>query len=101
MKFVEHWEWRLHDPLRPTRIYKARWRMTEADALAIDPQAQRIVGSGIARAQPETPEENDWAVAATCVANGPLDEALQQRKRDVDARAWAEYIAAGGTCRRA
>ncbi len=75
--------------------------MTEADALAHDPLAERVAGSGIARALPETPEEGDWAVAATCIASGLPDEALQQRKRNVEALAWAEYVAAGGICRRA
>lgn len=101
MKIVEYWRWRLHSEIPPHKAYVASWNMTEADALARDPAAQRVEGSGIARAQAETPEELDWAVAATCVANAPPDEVLQRRRRDVEAQAWAEYLAAGGACRRA
>lgn len=75
--------------------------MTEADALERDPLAQRVEGSGIARVQPETPEEIDWAVAKTCIANGTPNEDLVQRMRAAEAHAWAAYLAAGGRCKRA
>jgi len=101
MKVVEYWSWHLRSEIPPHKIHRSSWRMREVDALARDPQAQRVEGTGIARALPETPAETDWAVAQTCIANGARDEALQHRMRDAEARAWAAYLAAGGACKRA
>lgn len=101
MKVVEHWNWRLRSEIPPHKIHRSSWRMTEADALARDPLAQQVEGSGIARLQPETPEEIDWAVSKTCIASGPQNERLQQHMRAAEAQAWEAYMAAGGACKRA
>lgn len=41
MNTVELWRWRVTDPATG-RAYRTRHVMTEADALALDPNAQRV-----------------------------------------------------------
>ena len=38
---LHKWRWRVADPLRPGKTYLTRHHMTEAEALAMDPAAQR------------------------------------------------------------
>ncbi len=44
MARLELWRWRITDPERGT-TYATRHRMTEADALALDPAAERVPGT--------------------------------------------------------
>lgn len=40
------WQWRVLDPDRPwQRRYKTRHHMTESEALAMDPTAERVEGT--------------------------------------------------------
>ena len=39
------YRWRVSDPLRPGRTYVTRHHMSEADALAMDPTAERDEGT--------------------------------------------------------
>lgn len=57
MHTIELWHWRLWDPIR-RRHFTSRWRMTEADALALDPQAQRIEHSLERRQVPSSIDEH-------------------------------------------
>ncbi len=41
---IELWRWRVTDPVNQRR-YVTRYRMIEADALDIDPAAERLPGS--------------------------------------------------------
>lgn len=45
MKTVELWRWRVADPVRPGRTYVTRYVMTEEQALAKCPTAERVPGS--------------------------------------------------------
>ena len=39
---LRKWRWRIADPTRPGRRYVTRHHMTEAEALATDPAAERV-----------------------------------------------------------
>lgn len=57
MKTIDLWRWRITDPASGHR-YTTRHRMTDADALALDPAAQRVEGSLEQRLVPETEQEH-------------------------------------------
>ena len=42
---IHKWRWRINDPARPGRRYVTRHHMTEAEALATDPAAERVENS--------------------------------------------------------
>ena len=44
MNTIELWLWRVTDPVSH-RCYVTRYRMTEVDALDLDPAAERVPGS--------------------------------------------------------
>lgn len=39
------WTWIVSDPVRPGRRYRTRYEMSEADALELDPTAEKVPGS--------------------------------------------------------
>lgn len=51
---LELWLWRVTDPVSH-RSYVTRYRMTEADALDLDPAAERVPGSQELRQVPTDP----------------------------------------------
>ena len=51
---IELWLWRVTDPVSH-RCYVTRYRMTEADALDLDPAAERVPGSQELRQVPTDP----------------------------------------------
>ena len=54
MNTIELWLWRVTDPVSHRR-YVTRYRMTEADALDLDPAAERVPGSQELRQVPSDP----------------------------------------------
>jgi hypothetical protein len=56
MHTIELWRWRVTDPVTG-RVYRTLHRMTAADALAIDPKAQRIEHTLELRTVPDGPHE--------------------------------------------
>ena len=63
MKQVEFWYWKMRDMLG--RVRRSVCEMTEADALARDPDAVRIPGTLVVRNCPENADE----VAAAAPTN--------------------------------
>ncbi len=57
MHTIELWRWRLTDPASG-RTYNTRHVMTEADALALDPRAQRVEHTRELRSVPDGPHEH-------------------------------------------
>jgi hypothetical protein len=57
MKKVEYWCWRMRSDTVPHKLITTRWHMPEAEALARDPDAERVPGTLEVRQQPETEEE--------------------------------------------
>jgi hypothetical protein len=57
MKEVEYWYWRMRSETAPNKVVTTRWRMPEAEALARDPDAERVPGTLEVRELPETDEE--------------------------------------------
>lgn len=55
MAKLELWRWWVTDPERGVR-YATRHRMTEADALALDPTAERVPGTLEVREVADDPE---------------------------------------------
>jgi hypothetical protein len=51
---IDLWRWRITDPVSH-RCYVTRYRMTEADALDLDPAAERVPGSQELRQVPTDP----------------------------------------------
>ncbi|MBK6470311.1 MAG: hypothetical protein IPF94_06115 [Betaproteobacteria bacterium] len=58
MHTVDLWRWRLTDPVTG-RTYRTRHVMTQADALALDPQAQRVDHTLVRRQVPDGPHEHE------------------------------------------
>lgn len=56
MRTVEVWAWRVPDDIKPKKTYVTRWKMTEAEALARWPTAERV-GAPEVRTVLETDEE--------------------------------------------
>ena len=56
MHTVELWRWRLTDPTTG-RTYRTRYVMRQADAIALDPGAQRVEGTLERRQVPDGPHE--------------------------------------------
>jgi hypothetical protein len=56
MKPKEFWRWRLRSEITG-RLYSSRYDMAEADALAVDPKAERLPGSKRVRMVPENDDE--------------------------------------------
>ena len=52
MRIIELWLWRVTDPVSHLR-YTTRYRMTEANALDLDPAAERVPGSQELRQAPD------------------------------------------------
>lgn len=57
MHTVSRWRWRILDPDRGRR-YTPRCHMTEADALALDPTAERVDGTLQLLELPDSPAEH-------------------------------------------
>ena len=57
MHTVELWRWRLTDPATG-RAYRTRYVMTQEDAFALDPGAQRVEGTLERRQVPDGPHEH-------------------------------------------
>ncbi len=56
MKIKEFWRWRLRSEITG-RLYTSRYDMTEADAQATNPKAQRLPGSKQVQMVPENDDE--------------------------------------------
>lgn len=69
MKILELWRWRVTDP-DTGRAYQTRHRMTEADAMLLDPRASRVPGSLEVRSVPETTEERCAAATSAWLTGG-------------------------------
>lgn len=57
-KTIDLYQWWVTDPASGRR-YKTRHRMTEADALATDPAAERVPGSLETRLAPDGADEHE------------------------------------------
>ena len=58
MKQQEYWRWHLYSDTH-RKVMPTRFHLTEAEALAIDPKAERVPGSLELRLVPETADELD------------------------------------------
>jgi hypothetical protein len=58
VKTIQVWRWWITDELRGKR-HATRHHMTEADALATDPKAERVEGSMRELRMPEGPHEHE------------------------------------------
>ena len=58
MKTLVKWRWRVRSEVTG-KLYSTRYAMSETDALALDPLAERLDFSKEARLVPETAEEMD------------------------------------------
>jgi hypothetical protein len=56
MKQITVWQWTMRSATTG-RVARSRWKMTEADAKALDPMAQRVVGTQEVRTIYEHPDE--------------------------------------------
>lgn len=61
MKAVEYWIWWITDELTGKRR-RSSWRMSEAEALAAYPDAERVDGTCEVRHLPSTPAERRAAL---------------------------------------
>jgi hypothetical protein len=66
MAILNRWRWRITDPSSGRRS-TTRYRMTEADALATDPAAERVPGSLEVLTVPDDP----LALSAASLQAGP------------------------------
>lgn len=62
MRTVEVWAWRLRSETTG-KVVRARWKMTEAEALARDPAAERVPGTMESRTIYEPGEWSCWDTA--------------------------------------
>ncbi|MEY5098897.1 MAG: hypothetical protein RJA36_1616 [Pseudomonadota bacterium] len=56
MKQQEYWRWNLMSETH-RKVMPTRYHLTEAEALLIDPKAERVPGTMELRTVPETPDE--------------------------------------------